>query len=616
MTRSLPRLLAVLAIVAAATIVPVRMAWGLPETRMALLDDAERAAGEAVPFPATHLGARWSGAHDAQVEVRWRRDGGGWSPWQPLEVAHDLEDEARGLVYSGIVRADGAVRVQARVVTGEATDVEVAAIDTENGRRHLVRAGPQPAGAQTAPSPRLSVHARVAQPAVVSRAEWGADETKRGGDAPSFAPVTKLIVHHTVTTNADPDPAATVRAVYTFHTQVRGFNDIGYNWLVDAGGRVYEGRYSRPYPAGERPTGEDAAGRGVIGAHAEGANTGSVGVALLGNFATVPPAPAAMVSLEAVLAWLADRHDIDPRGARAAFPNIAGHRDARATECPGDLLYARLPSLRKAVADTIAAAQLVTPGYWVASRDGRVQPFGAAERLGDLTAKPLNAPVQAMATTPTGNGYWLLTGDGGIFTFGDAAFHGSTGAIRLNQPIVGMAATPTGRGYWLVARDGGIFAFGDARFHGSTGAIRLNQPVVGMAPTATGRGYWLVARDGGIFAFGDARFHGSTGAIRLNEPVVGMAATPRGDGYWLVARDGGLFAFNAPFLGSVPALQLASFGGTAAVRASPSGRGYSILGTDGGLFTFGDARFHGTSPGLSGAAAAVDLGLLPGRPLV
>jgi len=616
MTPLLPRSLAVLAVVAASVAVPVRMVEGGPATRMALLDEPDRPTGEALPFPATHLGLRWSGAHDATVEVRWEV-GGAWQPWQAAPVAHDLEDEARGLVYSGILVAAGAERVEARVAAGDATDVEVAAIDADGGRRTRVRAEVPPAAAQVPPDPAT----KVAQPAVVSRAEWGADESLKGREPQTFAPVTKLFVHHTVTPTVDPDPAATIRAIYAFHTQVRGFNDVGYNWFVDAAGRVYEGRYSRQYGAGERPTGEDALGRGVVGAHAEGSNTGSIGIALLGDFTSVGPSPAAMSSLQAVLAWAADRHGIDPQvsspyvrvadGSVVTFPNLAGHRDARATECPGDILYAWLPGLRNAVAETIAQARQVTPGYWVAARDGRVLPFGSAPPLGDLGGVPLNSPVRALAATPGGRGYWVLTGDGGIFAFGDATFHGSTGAIKLNQPVVGMAATPTGRGYWLVARDGGIFAFGDAAFHGSTGAVKLNQPVVGMASTPTGRGYWLVARDGGIFAFGDAVFRGSTGAIKLNQPVVGMAVAPRGEGYWLVAGDGGLFAFDATFAGSVPGLKLASFAGTVAIRATPTGRGYYVLGVDGGIFSFGDARFHGAPAGLGGAVPAADLALLP-----
>ncbi|MGH9282725.1 MAG: peptidoglycan recognition protein family protein, partial [Acidimicrobiales bacterium] len=426
------------------------------------------------------------------------------------------------------------------------------------------------------------------------------------------------IVHHTVTPNQDPDPAATIRAMYAFHTQIRGWDDIGYNFLVDGAGRLYEGRFARAYGAGEIPTGENMARQGVVGAHAEGTNTGSAGIALLGDFTSASPTPVALASLESWLTWKAARHEIDPQGAslyggadgtaNRVFANISGHRDVRATDCPGDRLYALLTTIRRHVAQ--GATSRLPRGYWIAGRDGAVYPLGTAPALGDLRSARLAQPIRGLAATPAQKGYWLLGADGGTFAFGDAAFYGSTGAMKLNQPVVGMAPAPSGKGYWLVASDGGIFAFGDAAFYGSTGAMKLNKPVVGMAATPSGNGYWLVASDGGIFAFGDARFAGSTGALTLNSPIVAMEAASDGSGYWLVARDGGVFAFDAGFRGSVPGLGLPSYAGSTALRATWAGLGYYVLGADGGVFAFGQALFFGSRPGLGGTTAAVDLAVV------
>ena len=602
------RVLVALVVLTLTLVVPVRMAWSAPETRVDVLLRAGEAGGEGIGFPATHLGLSWEGADDARMQVRWQAEDR-WQEWQDVAVAHDLEDDARGVVYSGLLRAPGVTRVEARVLDGPARAVKVAAIDTEHGPRHLVRAAPPAVGA--APG---DPGAAPPQPPVVTRAQWGADESLRKG-TPIFAPLSKLIVHHTVTTNLDPDPAATIRAVYSFHTQVRGWDDIGYNFLVDAQGRVYEGRRARAYEPGEAPTGEDLLRQGVVGAHAEGTNTGSAGIALLGDFTSSLPTPAARAGLEAWLAWKAARHDIDPLGASlyratdgtaSRFANIAGHRDVRATDCPGDQLYAELAAVRQRVA-IAGSVKRVVRGYWVVGASAAVHAFGAAPFLGDARSVPLSQPIRGMAATPAQRGYWLLGGDGGIFAFGDAAFWGSTGAIRLNKPVVGLASTPTGNGYWLVASDGGIFAFGDAGFFGSTGALRLNKPIVGMAATPTGRGYWLVASDGGIFAFGDARFAGSTGAIALNSPIVAMERADDGNGYWLVARDGGVFAFDVVFLGSVPGLALPFYAGSEALRAPPGGLGYYVLGADGGVFAFGQAPFFGSQPGLVGPSQAIDL---------
>lgn len=74
-------------------------------------------------------------------------------------------------------------------------------------------------------------------------------------------------------------------------------------------------------------------------------------------------------------------------------------------------------------------------------------------------------------------GYWLAAKDGGVFSFGTAAFHGSLGATHLNAPIIAMAPTPSGHGYWLIGSDGGVFTFGGAAFEGSLGAVHLNAPI-------------------------------------------------------------------------------------------------------------------------------------------
>jgi hypothetical protein len=600
--KHLVRVAVVVTAVGLVQLAPVRMAWSAPATRLETVREAVAGVGARLSFPASHLAVRWQGEHEARVQLRWH-DGTRWGDWRAVE--HNEDMSTVDVVYGDLLGVERAQRVQARVVGGGARDVEVVAIDTRYGPRRWVRAG----SAGTSSSASMT-DTRVPQPGVVTRAQWGADESIRKG-TPSFAPLKKLLVHHTDTPNGDPNPAATVRAIYTYHVKTRGWNDIGYNFLVDERGRIYEGRRARTYAAGEVPTGEDKEGRGVVGAHAEGANTGSVGVALLGTFTSQAPTSAAINGLQAMLAWKADRHSINVQSGDT-YPNLAGHRDTKATSCPGDRLYARLPDIRRRVSEMVAAAHGRTKGYWITTDDGQVLPFGEARSFGSMAGQRLNAPILGMAATPTHGGYWLLASDGGIFSFGNARFHGSTGAIRLNKPVVGMSSTPSGNGYWLVASDGGIFAFGDARFHGSTGAIRLNKPVVGMAATRSGRGYWLVASDGGIFAFGDARFFGSTGAIRLNSPIVGMSTGADGTGYWLVAADGGVFAFDVPYHGSIPGLRLPSYAGSVALESTSTDLGYYVLSADGGLFTFGDAKFLGARSTVP--ARARDLALVQPAP--
>ena len=125
----------------------------------------------------------------------------------------------------------------------------------------------------------------------------------------------------------------------------------------------------------------------------------------------------------------------------------------------------------------------------------------------------------------SGTGYWLASDDGAVYPFGSASStFGPASVIRgLHAPIVGMAVTPNRDGYWLVAADGGVFSFGHAPFFGSLGGQHLNAPVGAITPTPDGGGYWLVARDGGVFAFGNAPFAGAATNQRPGHAFVGAA---------------------------------------------------------------------------------------------
>jgi N-acetylmuramoyl-L-alanine amidase/FlgD Ig-like domain len=208
---------------------------------------------------------------------------------------------------------------------------------------------------------RLSV---AGSPPIVSRTAWGADELLRRNQ-PRYAPAVRLVfVHHTATTNAyTPDQAAAiVRGIDVFHVKARGWNDIGYNFLVDRFGRVYEGRYG-------------GMTRAVIGAHALGFNTGSVGIAVIGNFMTAKPTAAATQSLEKLIAWRLDLAHVDPastltyvsggserirRGVKVKLRAVSGHRDTGATSCPGTFLYSQLSRIAL-VAEQTGLPKLYAP---------------------------------------------------------------------------------------------------------------------------------------------------------------------------------------------------------------------------------------------------------------
>ena len=191
-------------------------------------------------------------------------------------------------------------------------------------------------------------------PRLVARAAWQADEAIVKGK-PSYADTLRMAhVHHTAGTNTYTrlQAPAVVRAIQLYHVKGNGWNDIGYNALVDRFGTVYEGR------AG----GID---RNVVGAHARGFNTGSFGIAVMGDFRTVDPPAAAVDALVRTLAWRLDLAHVDPLstfngissgnerfgvGIPVFLRAISGHRDTGLTTCPGERLYARLGDIARRVA--------------------------------------------------------------------------------------------------------------------------------------------------------------------------------------------------------------------------------------------------------------------------
>ena len=204
------------------------------------------------------------------------------------------------------------------------------------------RRSPRPS--RSRPRTPAQVTPRSPRRSIVTRAEWGADESIRDPHVIGYAPFRKIVVHHTASPNGTKNPAATVRFGYELHVVGRGFTDIGYNFLIGPDGEIFEGRRARKYGKGELHTGEDGAGNAIIGGHTKGRNAGTCGIALIGNFMKTAPSGAAIESLIHLASWEAQRHKIDPLGSdefiatdstKLVFPNIVGHRGIGSTLCPG-----------------------------------------------------------------------------------------------------------------------------------------------------------------------------------------------------------------------------------------------------------------------------------------
>jgi hypothetical protein len=270
------------------------------------------------------LGIHWRGA--GQVWARARRAGGPWTPWWPIEL--ELPAGAGGWQIGNPLWTGAADQVQYRL--------EGAVVGL---RAHYVQSSPVPQ--------RRLAHPHV--PGMVGRAGWQADESIVARPPAVASRLRLAIVHHTAGQNAtSPDEsAAIVRAIQLYHVQGNGWDDIGYNFLVDRFGQIFEGR---------------AGGieRNIVGAHAAGVNTGSLGVAVIGGYESVGLSSAARAALVHLLAWRLDAAHVDPAtpvavvvdGAERTLPAIIGHRELGRTACPGGALAAELASVAREVAQT------------------------------------------------------------------------------------------------------------------------------------------------------------------------------------------------------------------------------------------------------------------------
>jgi hypothetical protein len=278
------------------------------------------------------VGAHWQG-----LGVPWFRArslSGRWSDWQPAD-----DDRA----------AERGWRMSTGTWTGAADAIQWQMRGRVTRLREYLLLSP--------PLPRSERSLQIAgSPVIVSRAGWHADESiRRRG--PRYAATLKLaVVHHTATTNAYScaNSASIVRGIEVYHVKGNGWDDIGYNFLVDACGTIFEGRYG----------GID---RNVIGAHSGGFNAGTVGVSMIGTFEHVAPSQAQEYALVKLLAWRLDLAHVDPlsvvpfvSGGNGKFPAgrtvnlraVSGHRDTYLTACPGSVAYGLLPSIAARVAQT------------------------------------------------------------------------------------------------------------------------------------------------------------------------------------------------------------------------------------------------------------------------
>ena len=384
-----------------------------------------------------------------------------------------------------------------------------------------------------------TLRAAVSAPTVISRGEWGARAPVCTPDVAST--LVGAVVHHTAGSNSYATVAEAMQQIrndQSYHIDARGWCDIGYNFIVDKWGNIYEGRANSLTQA-------------VIGVHAGGFNTGTVGVAMLGSYDAAPPA-ATQEAVARIIGWRLGAYGVDPRGSmnyytssgensrftneNVALPRVFGHRDVAYTACPGNGGYAALGAIRElaavyAPAQSYAQAQAVVASLY---RDI----LGRAVDPGGLQTWSL-ALMEGM--TPAQLGDYLVTSP--EYAFATVA--------RDYQSVLGRAPDPYGLHDWTDAIISGsvrsedlrLWLFSSVEFYNQSGKTdvgyvgALYRHVLGRDAGPSELATWVpvAAQYGSAAILGGVWGSWESAVVRVNQfyqRYLGRAADPAGLTTW------------------------------------------------------------------------------------
>ncbi len=351
------------------------------------------------------------------ARVRAKKADGSWGPWYEAETLEGVGPDEDAQCAGAGRCAPAPVRGTEPVFVGHTTDVQISVnrppivapalprpsrpanlgyvpVNVEQPLSQDLKAvliSPPQAPVDITSLPPEAATPPGVPPAIISRAQWGADESQVCGKPVYDNGIRAGVVHHTAGSNdySPEDSAGIVRSIFEYHTRTLGWCDIAYNALVDKYGQVFEGRAGGM----DRP---------VEGAHTGGFNPDTWGVAMLGNFDDVPPTPIQLRTTGRLLGWRLGLDHVDPlgsvaltstggsftkfpRGTVVTLPTIFTHRDVGNTDCPGNAAYAAMPLLRdtaahfntpigpRSLADTLRGGAIFTK--W-AEMGGEASPLG------------------------------------------------------------------------------------------------------------------------------------------------------------------------------------------------------------------------------------------------
>ena len=340
----------------------------------------------------TIIGATWEG-EDPELEIR-TRDGNSWSAWESLPTDDEGGPDAVSAEAAQIPAAShqsqsvalpvldsDTVEVRAADKQADTDDLQITQVSTavtKADAQVAKSAGGVSTHSATGPAVDAQISAKDLRAKIVTRKQWGADEKLVRCATDKTSSAKGVFIHHTAGSNSysKAQAPAIIRGYLAFHTQNRGWCDLGYNFLVDKYGTMYEGR------AGSLD-------KAVTGAHASGFNSWTIGISVLGTYSSAAPSSAAQTSVKRLVAWKAGQYGFNPTGKmtltsggggtskyalgkKVSLNVVAGHRDTSYTECPGLAFYNKLGSIRT----------------------------GAKALVPELTPPPTKAPTKSPAPKP------------------------------------------------------------------------------------------------------------------------------------------------------------------------------------------------------------------------
>ena len=591
------------------------------------------------------VGVTWKQGVDYdedQIKVSVRTETNGrWSGWAAAEYHDDHAPDAASADEGASTRpgTDALVigdvdRVQMRAETTDGRtppDLRLAVIDPGAGAMDKAEpaidtaALPAPDSARSAPqaaaetaadaedsadgdaedTATLSAMKTAPKPYIYSRAQWGANEKLRESGNPGYGTIKAGFIHHTVNTNsytASQVPAL-MRGIYAYHTQSRGWRDIGYNFIVDRFGRIWEGRFG-------------GVSKAVVGAHTLGYNEYSFAMSALGNFDVANP-PAKMLDAYASLfAWKLSMYNVRADNPKVYVKNkyfkaISGHRDAGSTACPGRYLYAKLPSIRTAAAKIQDKAQSTAPA-----------PAPKPDPTPAPDPKPTTPPASATFSTPTQRARAAvkqptnitfprslnLAGD----TNPDLVLRAASGAVTVlpTGGMTGYRSVGSTPGKWT--RFDLVAAVGDVTGDGRGDVVaRLAADKVTRVYTGDGAGHFAVPGKFATSAFKNADVLSSAGDwnkdgrsdLLMRNPASGWVTMVPGKGAGKFGTPVLLSKEGKRFRQIAVVADMSGDGRSELVGLQPNGYLYVARGTSAGkLQAFTKSRKLGTGYDLAGAA--------------